>query len=206
MALLEMSLNIQETEATGRKRSHDEFTGESVKVEGSEDKMQTSSQAEGECALPSIAVTGSQSTPQATPDLTEAGSSTPTRKSPSPQTPAKGQTLLKPMVIGSASKSPANPSKRKKLTPAEKEARDKEAAKTEGRTRREGCKAKRKNVRRRLQSKGKNVRRRLQSRKKNVKRRLPSELSRKPRPKLKKAAKAKEREEKETTEGGRKRR
>ncbi|RTE71788.1 hypothetical protein BHE90_013796 [Fusarium euwallaceae] len=129
MALLEMSLNIQETEATGRKRSHDEFTGESVKVEGSEDKMQTSSQAEGECALPSIAVTGSQSTPQATPDLTEAGSSTPTRKSPSPQTPAKGQTLLKPMVIGSASKSPANPSKRKKLTPAEKEARDKEAAK-----------------------------------------------------------------------------
>lgn len=50
MALLEMSLNIQETEATGRKRSHDEFAGESVKVEGSEDsKMQTSSQPEGEC-------------------------------------------------------------------------------------------------------------------------------------------------------------
>ncbi|KAI8714560.1 hypothetical protein NCS52_01176000 [Fusarium sp. LHS14.1] len=130
MALLEMSLNIQETEATGRKRSHDEFAGESVKVEDSEDtKMQTCSQPEGECSLPSIAVTGTQSTSQATPDLTEAGSSTPTRKSPSPQTPVKGQTLLKPMVIGSASKSPANPPKRKKLTPAEKEAREKELAK-----------------------------------------------------------------------------
>jgi chromatin assembly factor 1 subunit A len=51
MALLEMSLNIQETEATGRKRSHDEFAGESVKVEDSEDtKMQTCSQPEGECS------------------------------------------------------------------------------------------------------------------------------------------------------------
>ncbi|EEU44403.1 uncharacterized protein NECHADRAFT_106375 [Fusarium vanettenii 77-13-4] len=130
MALLEMSLNIQETEATGRKRSHDEFAGETVKVEDSEDtKMQTCSQPEGECSLPSIAVTGTQSTSQATPDLTEAGSSTPTRKSPSPQTPVKGQTLLKPMVIGSASKSPVNPPKRKKLTPAEKEAREKELAK-----------------------------------------------------------------------------
>ncbi|KAJ4327610.1 hypothetical protein N0V84_002000 [Fusarium piperis] len=130
MALLEVSMNILETEATGRKRSHDEFTGESVKVEGSEDtKMQASGQPEGECALPSIAVTGSQPTSQATPDLTEAGSSTPTRKSPSPQTPVKNQSLLKPIVIGSASKSPANPPKRKKLTPAEKEAREKEAAK-----------------------------------------------------------------------------
>lgn len=130
MALLEKSLNIQETEATGRKRSHDEFAGESVKVEDSEDtKMQTCSQPEGECTLPSIAVTGSQSTSQATPDLTEAGSSTPTRKSPSPQTPTKSQTLLKPVVIASASRSPANPPKRKKLTPAEKEAREKELAK-----------------------------------------------------------------------------
>ncbi|KAJ4187189.1 hypothetical protein NW755_007282 [Fusarium falciforme] len=130
MALLEVSLNIQETEATGRKRSHDEFAGESVEVEDSEDtKMQTCSQPEGECTLPSIAVTGSQSTSQATPDLTEAGSSTPTRKSPSPQTPIKSQTLLKPVVIASASKSPANPPKRKKLTPAEKEAREKELAK-----------------------------------------------------------------------------
>ncbi|UPK94159.1 hypothetical protein LCI18_005094 [Fusarium solani-melongenae] len=130
MALLEKSLNIQETEATGRKRSHDEFAGESVKVEDSEDtKMQTCSQPGGECSLPSIAVTCSQSTSHATPDLTEAGSSTPTRKSPSPQTPIKGQTFLKPIVIGSASKSPANPPKRKKLTPAEKEAREKELAK-----------------------------------------------------------------------------
>ncbi|KAM0434147.1 hypothetical protein ACHAPT_004092 [Fusarium lateritium] len=129
MALLEMSLNIQETEATGRKRSHDEFAGESVKVEGSDDtKMQASSQPEGESTLPSIAVTGSQSTPQATPDLTEAGSSTPTRKSPSPQTPAKKETTQNAAGTASASKT-ANPPKRKKLTPAEKEAREKELAK-----------------------------------------------------------------------------
>lgn len=50
MALLEMSLNIQETEATGRKRSHDEFAGESVKEDSEDTKMQTCSQAEGECS------------------------------------------------------------------------------------------------------------------------------------------------------------
>lgn len=37
MPLIEMSPNIQESEAMGRKRSHEEFTDDVVKVEGVED-------------------------------------------------------------------------------------------------------------------------------------------------------------------------
>lgn len=37
MPLIEMSPNIQESEAIGRKRSHEEFTDDVVKVEGVED-------------------------------------------------------------------------------------------------------------------------------------------------------------------------
>ncbi|KAF4980996.1 hypothetical protein FZEAL_3111 [Fusarium zealandicum] len=133
MPLLEMSLNIQETEATGRKRSHDEFEVDTVKAEGSEGAklpLSASDQPNGDCALPFIVTAGSQSTPQASPDLTEAGSSTPARKSPSPQTPAKKEAAKSSTTTGSASKSAANPSvKRKKLSAAEKEAREKEVAK-----------------------------------------------------------------------------
>ncbi|KAJ3518635.1 hypothetical protein NM208_g14447 [Fusarium decemcellulare] len=133
MPLLEMSSNIQETEAMGRKRSHDEFEGDSVKVGESDEAnlpLAASSQPNGECALPSIAVTGSQSTPQGSPDLTEPGSSTPVRKSPSPHTPVKNETTQD--TTASASKLTANPPlKKKKPTPAEKEAKkaEKEAQK-----------------------------------------------------------------------------
>ena len=37
MALFEMSPNIQESETTSRKRSHDEFAVDGVKVEGNQD-------------------------------------------------------------------------------------------------------------------------------------------------------------------------
>jgi chromatin assembly factor 1 subunit A len=37
MPLYELSPNIQESEATGRKRSHDEFAGDPMVVETSED-------------------------------------------------------------------------------------------------------------------------------------------------------------------------
>lgn len=89
--------------------------------------------------LPRITEAGDQPSPQGSPDLTEAGSSTPARKSPSPQTPTTNSaalssavSLLKPNVIACSStqsKSTANPpAKRKRLTAAEKSARDKEQA------------------------------------------------------------------------------
>lgn len=68
-----------------------------------------------------------ESSPQGSPALTEAGSSTPARNSPSPQTPTKGPTTNTTNNDAQASTS-ANPPKRKKLTPEEREARDKEAA------------------------------------------------------------------------------
>lgn len=88
-------------------------------------------------ALPPIANAGIQSSPQGSPDLTEAGSSTPTRKSPSPETPSKSEALqasesLKTTAsINAAIQSNSNTSalpKRKRLTATEKEARDKELA------------------------------------------------------------------------------
>lgn len=89
--------------------------------------------------LPRITEAGDQPSPQGSPDLTEAGSSTPARESPSPQTPTTNSaalssavSLLKSNVIACSStqsKSTANPpAKRKRLTAAEKSARDKEQA------------------------------------------------------------------------------
>ncbi|KAM5342369.1 hypothetical protein ACJ41O_013335 [Fusarium nematophilum] len=136
MPLFEVSPNIQESEATGRKRSHDEFTGDGIKVEGAEDvklPLPASDQPNGECALPTIVVPGSQSTPQASPGLTEAGSSTPASKSPSPHTPVKKEETVasKAALIpgSSASKTTTKQTvKRQRRTAAEKEAHDKELA------------------------------------------------------------------------------
>lgn len=80
---------------------------------------------------------GSQATPQTSPDLTETGSSTPARKSPSPETPTERDdtkttiSLSKLAITGSSSAQSANstpPIKRKRLTAAEREARDKDMA------------------------------------------------------------------------------
>ncbi|KAH6987748.1 chromatin assembly factor 1 subunit A-domain-containing protein [Ilyonectria sp. MPI-CAGE-AT-0026] len=137
-----MSPNIQESEAMGRKRSHEEFTDDVVKVEGVEDtktSVKGKAQITIDAFLPRITEAGDQPSPQGSPDLTEAGSSTPARESPSPQTPTTNSaalssavTLLKPNIIACSStqsKSTANPpAKRKRLTAAEKSARDKEQA------------------------------------------------------------------------------
>ena len=78
-----------------------------------------------------------ESSPQGSPALTEAGSSTPARNSPSPQTPTKG-----PADSTTDNAQTSNPSKRKKLTPAEKEARDKEAAEKKEQREREAAQKK----------------------------------------------------------------
>jgi chromatin assembly factor 1 subunit A len=52
MPLYELSTNIQESEATGRKRSHDEFAGEDGGVQASEDvklPLSTLEQTNGDC-------------------------------------------------------------------------------------------------------------------------------------------------------------
>ncbi|KAH7165892.1 chromatin assembly factor 1 subunit A-domain-containing protein [Dactylonectria macrodidyma] len=140
MALNEMSANILESEAMSRKRSHEEFAGEAVKVESTEAVKPSAlgtKQPTLDSFLPRIAKVDDQPSPQALPGLTEGGSSTPARKSSSPQTPTKSTTeqsaasLLKPNVIATSSipTSTTNPpAKKPRLTPAEKLARDKELA------------------------------------------------------------------------------
>ncbi|KPM43982.1 hypothetical protein AK830_g2499 [Neonectria ditissima] len=136
-----MSPNVRESEATGRKRSHDDFTGQSAKAEKPEvgkTIVSGSTQTTIDSMLPAMVGTDNQPSPRTSPGLTEAGSSTPTRKSPSPQTPTKKNTtqistsLLKTGVTTSSnaqSKSTTNPpTKKKRLTGADKEARDKELA------------------------------------------------------------------------------
>lgn len=72
--------------------------------------------------LPPVTQSVIQSSPQGSPGLTDGGSSTPARNSPSPATPNK------PTSKPDDAPASANPAKRKKLTAEEREARDKEAA------------------------------------------------------------------------------
>ncbi|KIL91473.1 hypothetical protein FAVG1_05089 [Fusarium avenaceum] len=128
MPLYELSTNIQESEATGRKRSHDEFAGEDGGVQASEDiklPPSTLEQTNGDCSSPS-AVNGERATSPASSELSELGPSTPPRISPSPHTPSKKQATQ--ATITSASKSATTLAKRKKLTPQEKAEKDKAAA------------------------------------------------------------------------------
>lgn len=138
MPLFEMSANVQEPNAA-RKRSHDEYSddaGEDVPmsdktpskpdVRPSGDSRESSTELipvlfpANLAVLPPVSNNLLQSSPQGSPALTEAGSSTAACNSPSPETPTK--TGAAPPAQTS------NPAKRKKLTPAEREARDKEAA------------------------------------------------------------------------------
>ncbi|KAM0348029.1 hypothetical protein ACHAPU_004532 [Fusarium lateritium] len=128
MPLHEVSPNIPESEATGRKRSHDEFAGEDGGVEASDNvklPLLTPEQANGDCSIPPV-FNGDRAPSPASSELSEAGSCTPPRNSPSPQTPSKKQATQ--TTITSASKSATILAKRKKLTPDEKAEKDKAAA------------------------------------------------------------------------------
>ncbi|KAM0357275.1 hypothetical protein ACHAO7_003046 [Fusarium culmorum] len=125
MPLYELSPNIQESEATGRKRSHDEFTGDPMAVDASEDVKllpNVSDKLDGE----HTATNGQRAHSPASSELSEPGTCTPPRASPTPQTPAKKQATQ--TTIASASQSTTTLPKRKKLTAAEKAEKDKEAA------------------------------------------------------------------------------
>lgn len=141
MPLFEMSPNVQEPNAA-RKRSHDEYSGD----EGEDTKMDEKTPSKpdvrpcgdsrkpapaantphgaNETVLPPITNNPIGSSPQGSPALTEAGSSTAACNSPSPETPTKAGA-----VQDASTAQTSNPAaKRKKLTPAEREAREKEAA------------------------------------------------------------------------------
>ncbi|KAM0258790.1 hypothetical protein ACHAQJ_003632 [Trichoderma viride] len=131
MPLLEVSHNVRESEPSGRKRSHHEFSAESEKVDSAEDAKNISPVNIQEPAddLPQC-----QSSPLSSPALSEAGDdalahdlillSTPskaaakqeTSRTSTPQSDSKPATDMNP------------PPKRKRLTAAEKEVRDKELA------------------------------------------------------------------------------
>ncbi|KND93535.1 Chromatin assembly factor 1 subunit rlf2 [Tolypocladium ophioglossoides CBS 100239] len=140
MPLLQMNPNIQETESAGRKRSHDEFAGDLVKMDVDADTKMSGTatiRPTGDSFLPPISQNGIRSSPRDSPALSDAGSSTPARNSPSPQTPTKAvpsaQSTNMPSASSTASATRATTAakpaaKRKKLTPIEKAARVKEAA------------------------------------------------------------------------------
>ncbi|CAM1508150.1 Fc.00g049980.m01.CDS01 [Cosmosporella sp. VM-42] len=130
-----MSPNIQESEATSRKRSHDEFAGDAIKPEGGQDDkpvVVSTPQPTGEFLLTSNVDDAPDSSPLSSPGLTDPGSSTPVRRSPSPATPSKTAasksstkapkpTALTSTTAQSSSSTTNPPAKRKRLTAAEKE-------------------------------------------------------------------------------------
>ncbi|RGP79937.1 chromatin assembly subunit p90 [Fusarium longipes] len=125
MPLYELSPNIQESEATGRKRSHDEFAGDPVGVGSSEDvklPLPILDQVNGE----HTSTNGERAPSPASSELSEPGPCTPPRASPSPHTPTKKQATQ--ATVASTSKSTTTLPKRKKLTPAEKAEKEKEVA------------------------------------------------------------------------------
>lgn len=156
MPLFQMDPNIQETESAGRKRSHDEFAGDLVKMDMDADTKMSGTAAirptgdscrrsylcmfntvADSLVLPPISQNGIRSSPHGSPALSDAGSSTPARNSPSPQTPTKAmpsaQSTNNPSTSSTASTTQATmtakpAAKRRKFTAMEKAARDKEAA------------------------------------------------------------------------------
>ncbi|QGI63183.1 hypothetical protein CEK27_007154 [Fusarium fujikuroi] len=142
MPLYELSPNIQESEATGRKRSHDEFMGNNDGIDTAEDiKLPplASDQPNGEFAL-SSASPGERAPSPASSELSDPGTSTPPRLSPSPQTPSK--TPITQTTINSTSKPATTLVKRKKLTPAERAERDKESARQKAEKEKENARLK----------------------------------------------------------------
>ncbi|KAI9149371.1 chromatin assembly complex, subunit p90 [Paramyrothecium foliicola] len=135
MTLTEMSPNIKEAESVGRKRSHDEFSGDVLKAGRNVPNLSVKIIPSSEDRLSEIDLASDQSSPLSSPALTEAGSSTPTRLSPYPLTPTKttsGTSNDKREESPSQSSAKQTttmtnpPAKRKRLTAAEKAAKDKE--------------------------------------------------------------------------------
>ncbi|KAF5719020.1 chromatin assembly complex subunit p90 [Fusarium mundagurra] len=142
MPLYELSPNIQESEATGRKRSHDEFMGNNDGIDTAEDiKLPplASDQPSGEFAL-SSALSGERAPSPASSELSDPGTSTPPRLSPSPQTPVKTQ--ITQTTINLASKPATTLVKRKKLTPAERAEKEKESARQKAEKEKENARLK----------------------------------------------------------------
>ncbi|GFP55421.1 chromatin assembly factor 1 subunit rlf2 [Trichoderma asperellum] len=131
MPLLEVSHNVRESESSGRKRNHDEFSAEPGKVELEEDvknippvNIQDPEDDSAQCP----------SSPLSSPALSEAGDDTLLAQdlfSLSTSSETTNQETSGTSAPQPSSKSATNanpPPKRKRLTPAEKEARDKELA------------------------------------------------------------------------------
>ncbi|KAK4083019.1 uncharacterized protein Triagg1_1909 [Trichoderma aggressivum f. europaeum] len=129
MPLLEVSHNAREPESSGRKRSHHEFSAESGKVDPAEDVKNISPMDIREPNNDSP-----PSSPLSSPAPSEVGDDTVTHDSHLPSSPVKAVAKLDisgTSASASDSKPPADmnpPLKRKRLTAAEKEARDKELA------------------------------------------------------------------------------
>ncbi|KAG6002472.1 hypothetical protein E4U21_003038 [Claviceps maximensis] len=147
MPLFEMSPNVQDIDSAGRKRSHDEYAGDLVKVVDDVDldtPKPTPSRSAGDSSLSSQVQPDLKSSPNGlgSPSLTETGSSTPAPNSPSPLTPIKakpGESLngddspatMSPNTVAPSLSSAVNPghtSKRKRLTSLEKQVKEKELA------------------------------------------------------------------------------
>ncbi|KAI1391462.1 uncharacterized protein F4822DRAFT_427312 [Hypoxylon trugodes] len=129
MPLFPVSPNIQELESTSRKRTHEEFTEDSIKV-ATDDPSDTENLEGQKTVAMSASAINSQpqitmdSTPASSPsELTEPGSSPPIEVTPSPnKTPEPSTTTSKPSQPQSSSTPAAQnrqPAKRK--TTAEKE-------------------------------------------------------------------------------------
>ncbi|KAH6611281.1 chromatin assembly factor 1 subunit a [Trichoderma cornu-damae] len=132
MPLLEVSHNVRESESSGRKRSHHEFSAEPGKMDAAEDAKNI---PPADVQEPDIDLPQCQSSPLSSPTPSEAGSDIPARDSTLLSTPpkaaAKQETSGASAAPQSASKPGADmnpPPKRKRLTAVEKEARDRELA------------------------------------------------------------------------------
>ncbi|KHO01438.1 Chromatin assembly factor 1 subunit A [Metarhizium album ARSEF 1941] len=129
-----MPHNVQETEAVVRKRCHDEFAGDTLKIDGEGDAKSPKSTAIGQYGdgLPPQVQSQLHSSPAGSPAFTEAGSSTPARNSPNPITPTKATVGNNSCVRNSpdtmVSRVKGTASKRKRLTTVEKVAKDREQA------------------------------------------------------------------------------
>ncbi|RFU76788.1 chromatin assembly factor 1 subunit a [Trichoderma arundinaceum] len=131
MPLLEVSHNVRESESSGRKRSHHEFSTEPGKIDTAEDAKNTSPVNIEE---PDNDLSHCQSSPLSSPALSEAGSDILACDSTllsSPSKSASKQETSGTSTSQTDSKTATDmnpPPKRKRLTAAEKEARDKELA------------------------------------------------------------------------------
>ncbi|KAF7558679.1 hypothetical protein G7046_g5478 [Stylonectria norvegica] len=151
MALLEKSPNIQEAETmVGKKRSHDEYSGDSIKVESGSGHRKAPAAVVAHqqlpldccefrpyCLLTILASANllvltpktrsmSRLSPQASPAPTESESGTPKKIASSSQTSIKVEAANS--STSTTSKTTNAPSKRSRPTPAEKEAKEKELA------------------------------------------------------------------------------